>query len=174
MDAERFSDIFSRLHANLRRMALRIVGNEAEAADAVQDAFCSLWCRRQSVADDGKIEGMMTVSVRNRCLSEIRQRSKYPSGSLDEDFSGSGSGSASVEAASESPEDIFAEVEQLMESYLSERDRRILILRDQYGWDFEDIAMEMEMTASAVRMALSRARRGVLRAYKDRNGSHEN
>lgn len=178
MDVERFSDIFSRMQANLRRMALRIVGNEAEAADAVQEAFLNLWRRRQEVDDKENLEGLVAVSVRNRCVSEIRQRSKHPSGPIDEGRDGLTEPASLSEASGipsdssfQSAEEMYAQVEKLMEKYLSERDRRILILRDKYGWDFEEIAENVGMTQAAVRMALSRARKGVLLAYRQRNGS---
>ena len=49
---------------------------------------------------------------------------------------------------------------------LSERDRRILLLRDYSGWEMEDIAIEFGMTQANARVALSRARRAILNAYK--------
>ncbi|MDE6335165.1 MAG: sigma-70 region 4 domain-containing protein, partial [Muribaculaceae bacterium] len=55
---------------------------------------------------------------------------------------------------------------------LSERDREILLLRDHSGWEFEEIAERFDMTPAAVRMALSRARKGVLKAYRERTHRH--
>ena len=164
MDAERFTDIFSRLQSKLRLVARRIVGNDDEAADAVQDAFCTLWRRREEVSDNGSLEGMMSVSVRNRCLNEVRRRSLHPESQLEE---------GSVAASSnEDSESLFREVQTLMEQNLSERDREILLLRDHSGWEFEEIAERFDMTPAAVRMALSRARKGVLKAYRERTHRH--
>lgn len=161
MDSERFTDIFSRLQSGLRRLAFRIVGNEAEAEDAVQDAFCSLWRRRGDVADDNALAGMMTVSVRNRCVSELRHRGRYPVAELEDVMQ--------EQETEQNPDALFSEVQVIMENYLSERDRQILLLREHSGWEFEDIARKFDMTPAAVRMALSRARKGVLTAYRERS-----
>lgn len=163
MDAERFTDIFSRLQSRLRLVARRIVGSDDEAADAVQDVFCTLWKRREEVADNGSLEGMMAVSVRNRCLNEVRRRSLHPEAQLEE--------SSYASSSDADPESLFREVQTLMEQSLSERDREILLLRDHSGWEFDEIAERFDMTPAAVRMALSRARKGVLKAYRERAGN---
>lgn len=169
MDAERFTDIFSRLQANLRRLALRIVGDEDEASDAVQDVFCTLWRKKDDVADNGSIEGMMAVSLRNRCLSEIRTRTKYQTDRLD-DANGMKEEMSDIEESKEEEvTSLYNEVEAVMRRHLSERDREILIMRDKYEADFDEIAEKFDMTPAAVRMALSRARKNVLRAYRERN-----
>lgn len=160
MDSERFTDIFSRMQMKLRRVALRIVGNEVEAEDAVQDVFCSLWRRRADVADDNALEGMMTVSVRNRCVSEVRSRARHPMTELED--------MAAEQTSEKSTDELYKEVQSLMGTYLSERDRQILLLRDHSGWEFDEIARKFGMTPAAVRMALSRARKGVLEAYRER------
>ena len=167
MDAERFTDIFSRMQTKLRHIALRIVGNEEEASDAVQDAFVSLWRKRNDVADDSNIEGLVTVSVRNRCLDEVRDRSRHRIEQIDEAYAVATSDNVRGDT---SENEILSEVEALIQKYLSERDREILILRDKYGWDFEEVAEKFDMTPAAVRMALSRARKAVAMAYRERNG----
>ena len=167
MDAERFTDIFSRMQTKLRHIALRIVGNEEEASDAVQDAFVSLWRKRNDVSDDSNIEGLMTVSVRNRCLDAVSDRSRHRIEQIDEAAAVTSPYNDHVDT---SENEILSEVEALIQKYLSERDREILILRDKYGWDFEDVAEKFDMTPAAVRMALSRARKAVAMAYRERNG----
>lgn len=169
MDAERFTDIFSRLQSRLRFVARRIVGNDEEAADAVQDVFCTLWKRREEVADNGSLEGMMSVSVRNRCLNEVRRRVQHPESQLEEEgYTPSAHGYSDSLSSDSDADNLFCEVQTLMEQTLSERDREILLLRDHSGWEFEEIAEKFGMTPAAVRMALSRARKGVLNAYRAR------
>lgn len=163
MDAERFTDIFSRLQSRLRIVARRIVGSDDEAADAVQDVFCTLWRRREEVEDSLSLEGMVSVSLRNRCLNEVRRRSHHPETQLEE--------GSYVSSSDTDPESLFNEVQTLMEQILSERDRQILLLRDHSGWEFDEIAERFDMTPAAVRMALSRARKGVLKAYREKVGN---
>ncbi len=169
MDAERFTDIFSRLQSRLHFIAWRIVGNDEEAADAVQDAFCTLWKRREEVTDNGSLEGLMSVSVRNRCLNEVRRRVQHPESQLEEEgYDASNQGCSDSLSSDSDVDNLFREVRSIMEEALSERDREILLLRDHSGWEFDEIAEKFNMTPAAVRMALSRARKGVLQAYRAR------
>lgn len=170
MDADRFTDIFSRLYSRLRQLAVRIVGNEEVASDAVQDTFVRLWKKRDELSDDGKIDGLMAVSVRNRCLSELRSRGRHGFESLDDVGELRHSEISEMDESDEAAA-IYAEVEQVMRSYLSDRDREILLMREKDGCDFDEIARQFQMTPAAVRMALSRARKRVLAAYRRRHGN---
>lgn len=111
----------------------------------------------------------MAVSLRNRCLSEIRTRTKYQTDRLD-DANGMKEEMSDIEESKEEEvTSLYNEVEAVMRRHLSERDREILIMRDKYEADFDEIAEKFDMTPAAVRMALSRARKNVLRAYRERN-----
>ena len=49
MDNETLTSVFAGIRSRLMNMAGRMLGNEDDAADAVQDAFCRLWQRRESI-----------------------------------------------------------------------------------------------------------------------------
>ncbi len=67
--------------------------------------------------------------------------------------------------------ELYHRVDSLIKTVLSERDRRILLLRDYSGWEMADIAAELGLTEANVRVVLSRARRAVAKAYK--SASHD-
>lgn len=66
----------------------------------------------------------------------------------------------------DSADDLFGQVERLIETALSERDRKILYMRDRYGYDMESIARQTGLTEANVRVVLSRARRAVRECYR--------
>lgn len=162
MDAQHLSDLFAGLQARLRRSARQLLGNDDDAADALQDVFCALWSRRDSIADERMAEGMAVASVRNRCIDTLRQRSSRRTVGVDE------APAIAVEPSATDADELYSEVDAVIRRSLGERDRQILILREQSGWEIDEIAIKFNMTPAAVRMALSRARRTVLQAYKAR------
>jgi len=167
MESERFTGIFTRLQSRLQQAARRMLGSDDEAADALQDVFCVLWGRRGEIADERAAEGLAVVSVRNRCLDAIRRRRTHETVATSElpelsDIS-------DEREESDESDLVFRRVDSLIQTVLSERDRRILLLRDYSGWEIEDIAEEYGMTQANVRVALSRARRTVLKAYRNRH-----
>lgn len=139
-----------------------MLGSDDEAADALQDAFCALWGCHENIPDERAAEGMAVVSVRNKCLDALRRRSAHGSAGLNE------VADVAEDSHDENNDELFAGVDSLIKTMLSERDRRILMLRDYSSWEMEDIALEFGMTQANVRVALSRARRAVLNAYKSR------
>ena len=61
-------------------------------------------------------------------------------------------------------------VNAIIASELSSRDREILVMRDRNGYDFDEIAARFGMSESAVRVALSRARKSIRNIYRTRYG----
>ena len=147
---------FERIRGRMTRM-----GTADEYSDDLQDAFCRLWSRRDSIADAGQAEGMLTVTVRNIHIDNLRQRSRHPSVKMED-----AGPIPDTEAESDNAEELYNEIDRIMATHLSERDRMILHLRDRNGWEFEKIAGHLGLTESNVRMILSRARKTVREIYR--------
>lgn len=143
----------------LRSMAHAIVGNEADADDALQDAFCSLWSRREEL-EDCRADAMAVATVRSRSIDVLRRRAVRV-------------GSGQVEAADSDLRatdhadiaDTYAQVRSIMDSVLSPRDADILVLRDYQGYEIDEIAARYDLIPANVRVILSRSRRAVRDAY---------
>lgn len=165
MNDERFTSIFTRLASSLKLTAGRILGNDESADDALQDAFCRLWGLRGDFNRDGEVERMARVTVRNLCIDSYRRRSVHPHQSLDD--------TPESMAAAVEPTDTIAEtysqVTRLIEQALSERDRKVLFMRDRDGWEFDEIAQATGLSVDNVRVIVSRARRTVRQLYNCQN-----
>lgn len=138
-----------------------MLSSDQAADDALQDAFVRLWMRRDCIEGETQAEGAAVTAVRNICIDELRRRAARPQGELTDLL-------PEDPCSDDERQALLERVNALIDSELSNRDRRILILRDRNGYDFDEIAAEFGMTESAVRMALSRARKTIRNIYRKR------
>lgn len=161
MDEELFTSTFTRIRASLMNVARRVVGNEDDAADALQDAFFKLWKRRESIPNDSlSAEKLSMTSVKNACIDTLRRNQSHQEDTLDNNLNIS-----QEESSEEDKEALFNNVKSIIDKELSDVQRKILYLRDYEDYSYQDIAQMMKMSETNVRMTISRARRTVRECY---------
>ena len=140
--------VFTRLRRKFLNMAMAILPNEDDAADALQDAFCKLWPRRDTINDETKAEALTGVALRNICIDRMRKReiSTVPR---------------------------YNAVKAIIDNELTAQQKRIIELKEIEGVEIEEIAKQMQMTESAVRMNLSRARKKIRECYRKEAANEE-
>ena len=134
MKQEPLLSAFTRLRDNLLSMSRRILQDEDDASDAIQDL----------------------------CIDRARQKSRFTGYDPDQCDSCDDETAAESETVAER----FKAVRQLIDSALTENQRTILEMRDFRGLEIEEIAQELQMQPTAVRMNLSRARKTIREQYK--------
>ncbi len=78
-EASALDELFRRYYTDLCRVALRIVNNEQEAEEIIQELFVSIWEKRESQRDDlGSPEAYLRRAARNRSLNYLRDRKRIP------------------------------------------------------------------------------------------------
>ncbi len=160
---------FRRLRLRLRQMACAMLGDEEDADDALQDAFCRLWPRRGSIRNEDEAAALLTTTVRNIGIDTLRQRRRIPTGRYEENGMAPPWDDGDDQAERER---LFVSVERLIAEKLSPTAREILKRKDFLGESYETIAENMEMHPTAVRMQLSRARKTIRDCYRaERNKS---
>lgn len=160
MALDLLTSVFTRLRPRLHSTARRLLESDDDAADAVQEAFCRLWQRRDRLSGEREAEGVSVTTVRNICIDSLRQRQARPTDPIDENWDAPDDADASPP-----PRELVDEVNTLIAGSLSQRDREILLHRECDGWDFDEIAEHYGMTEASVRVAISRARRTVRQCY---------
>lgn len=148
--------LFHRLAPRLMGAGKRLLGNNEDASDAMQDTFVKLWSKGGDITD-----ALVITAMRNTCIDAIRRRreavaleeASIPDGGTED--------TASTE--------LYDEVNRLIDQTLSERDREIMLMRDRDGYELDAIAEHTGLTEPNIRVILSRARRTVRQAYRDRN-----
>lgn len=157
---------FQRLRLRLRRMAGAMLGSEEDADDALQDAFCRLWTRREPIGSEDEAAALLTATVRHIGIDRLRRRRQAVALRLDEADAESLSDEADEQARRDEQ---FRRVEALIACRLSPLAREILERRDFRGETLEAIAASLGMQPTAVRMQLSRARKTIRTCYREEN-----
>lgn len=131
--------------------------------DALQDAFCRLWVRRDVVSSQSEAEGFLTVTARNLTVDSHRRMQAHPETDIE-----NANRFESDDGEADSRKEQFLEIRSLIEQNLSQRDREILLHRDRDGWEFDEIASFYEISESNARMIVSRSRKTIRELYLKR------
>ena len=160
MSDKTLTTVFTRLRRKFLNMAMAILPNEDDAADALQDAFCKLWPRRDSINDEAKAEALTSVTVRNICIDRTRKRA-LPTVPLDEEHD-----TVDSETTYKEREEKYNTVKAIIDNELTGLQKIIIELKEIEGVEIVEIAKQLQMKESAVRMNLSRARNKIRECYR--------
>lgn len=165
-DGSAFAELYTCYYDRLHRFCVRRLHDDAEAHDVAQEAFAKAWRALPSFAGERRFYPWLTVIAGNLCTDVLRRRSRS---NLTGDFD-------AVEKLETRPslddsiEDrVVASVETGLArealSRLSERHRRVLVLREGSGWSYQRIASHEGVEISAIETLLWRARQALKREY---------
>ncbi|MBI5566450.1 MAG: sigma-70 family RNA polymerase sigma factor [Chloroflexi bacterium] len=155
-------------------LAYRIMGEEAAASDATQEAFISAYKNLKSFRG-GSFKSWLLRIVTNACYDDLRHRKRRPATSLDELTDGEdGEAEFDVPAPDDGPETIaqrheLAGLIQQGITTLPDDQRIVLVLSDVQGMSYEEIASMTNSNLGTVKSRLSRAR-AKLREYLQGRG----
>ena len=158
---EKFVEIYEQYRHFMWYLANQKLQDEHLAEDAVQDALCKMWERREQMGSEGEVAAMITTTVKNVSIDTLRRQSHTGTIDIDE----VAEPPSTAEAETNEAEERFRRIEALIESELSPTARHVLRRREYDGADFDTIAQELNLQPTAVRMHLSRARQKIMNAY---------
>lgn len=156
-----------RVHGGrLLAVARRLMRNEEDARDCVQDAFLSAFRSLDRFEAKSRLGTWLHRILVNACLMRLRARKRKPEESVDPqtpEFDQYGFRSGPSEMSPLSAEDLFEREEvreQLRKAIddLPENHRIVLLLRDIEELDTAETAEQLGMTQGAVKVRLHRAR----------------
>ncbi|RJL23890.1 sigma-70 family RNA polymerase sigma factor [Bailinhaonella thermotolerans] len=161
---EQLSRHFEGNRQRLTALACQILGNSADAEDAVQDAWVRLSRPGATdVAAIANLDGWMTTVVSRTCLNKLRARAARPESPTD----ATGPRLRLRPDQALGPEDQALLAEQVglalhivLES-LAPPERLAFVLHDSFGMPFSEIATVLGKSTEATRKLASRARRRV-------------
>ena len=160
MPRELLTDTFLNLRDRFRTRARRILGNDEDADDALQEAFFRLWSKDYPVRTRAEAEALLSTAVRNTSLDAVRRRrDKVPLDAADR---------LPADDRRDRAEQLTA-VQDLIQKELTDTQRYIIEKVEYGGLTQEQIAQDLGMQPAAVRMQLSRARKTIRELYKKRN-----
>lgn len=155
--ADYLTDAFIRLRQRLKQTSGRLLSDAGTAEDILQDSFVRLWRRQYPLKSEKEAEALLNKTVRNASLNERRRERTVP---LEIDYPDDRPDTTEKEKA-------YAEMGRKIQSELTATQQYILKEKEYGGRTLEDIAKELKMEPTAVRMQLSRARKTLRNALKD-------
>ena len=170
-DDDAFEELVRTYSPRLLGLARRIVGNDEDARDVIQDALLSAFRSIDRFQGDARLGTWLHRIVVNTALMKLRRRRRKPEESLEpllpafqsdghfvEKFSAWDQSERADAALSriETRQLIRGLIEQLPESF-----RTVLLLRDIEGLDTEETARLLDTTPNAVKIRLHRARQAL-------------
>jgi len=142
----------------LYRLAKRLLVSSEEAEDAVQEVFLKLWNGRERIQNYKNPEAFAVTMTKNYCLDRLKSKQAGNLKIVHSNYQNSENLEKRLEA-----NDGVALVFKIMET-LPEQQKMILQLRDVEQFEFAEIAKMLDSNETAIRVALSRARKTVREA----------
>lgn len=158
MDLKAFESQILPAKQKLYRFALRLLGNEDEAKDLVQEVFIKVWDKRTEMHEVQNTEAWCMRVTRNLAYDKLRQKQRRPSNPLENSFD--------LEIDTPDPykymelSDSIKRVGKLIEA-LPEKQRVAIHLRDVEGYSYNEISDIMGIDLNQVKTNLFRARNAV-------------
>lgn len=84
MEKDPLTSVFTSMRHRLIATARRILSDDDDVTDALQDAFCRLWQRRDSIRSADTAAGISIVTVRNIAIDTARRRHRQPTATIGE------------------------------------------------------------------------------------------
>ena len=159
----------------LMAVAHRILGNEADAADAVQDAFLALFRSLEGFRGNCRISTWLHRVVTNAALMQLRSRARKPECSVEDlvpVYFEDGHRIDPRPAWHESPDEglLREESRRMVQeniSRLPEDSRNVLLLRDIQQVGTAEAAEQLDVSEAAVKTRLHRARQALRKLLEE-------
>lgn len=138
------------------RLAKRLLVSKEEAEDATQEILLKLWNNQNKIEDYKNVEAFSMTMTKNLCLDRLKSKQAQNLKIVHSNYQDH---NVSLQKQVELNDSVHW-VSKIMEE-LPEQQKIILQLRDVEDYEFEEIAKVLDMNETAVRVALSRARKKI-------------
>jgi RNA polymerase sigma-70 factor (ECF subfamily) len=162
-DGPAFVALVDRFRQRVWRICFRLLGNEQDSNDAAQEVFVRLFFGRDKFAGRSKYSTWVHGVAVRTCLTIRRgrgRRQRHESVLADEGWESRQPGRAAAEQG------LTLDLMKMLE-ILDEEDRALLILKYAEGHDYEELAEIFQLSISACKMRISRAREKLQHRFQD-------
>jgi RNA polymerase sigma factor (sigma-70 family) len=138
------------------RLAKRLLVSTEEAEDATQEVLVKLWHKNEGLKGYGSVEAFAMTITKNYCLDQLKSKRATNLSIVHTNYTDR---EPSLQQKLED-NDSLNWVEKII-NQLPEQQRLIIQMRDIEQYEFEEIAKILDMNETAIRVALSRARKTI-------------
>lgn len=156
MNQNEFVNLITPFKDKIFRVSRRLLVSTEEAEDATQEVLVKLWNKKDSLSNYNSVEALAMTMTKNYCLDQLKSKR---AGNLKIVHNNYTDREAGLQQKIEDV-DSLTWVEKIIDQ-LPEQQKLIVQMRDIEQYEFEDIAKILEMNETAIRVALSRARKTI-------------
>jgi RNA polymerase sigma-70 factor (ECF subfamily) len=138
------------------RLAKRLLVSNEEAEDATQEILMKLWNNKKQIEAYKNVEAFSMTMTKNFCLDRLKSKQAQNLKIVHSNYQDNNTSLQKQLELNDSVDWVSKIIEQL-----PEQQKIILQLRDIEQYDFEEIAEMLDMNQTAIRVALSRARKTI-------------
>ena len=167
MTRAEFNDYVRQTTRKLYVISFRMLRNQEEAEDTVQEVFIKLWNMGKKLDNYNSIDALATTMTKNHCIDQIRKQKNYATEeySTGKNFVSTSPSPYEQMSDNETRNIINSLIDKLPDLY-----KQIVILREIEGLSYEEIAEKTNQNINTLRVTLSRARSLLRDKYKKHFG----
>jgi RNA polymerase sigma-70 factor, ECF subfamily len=154
-DPDAFSELVHRHRDRMWAVALRTLGDQEEAADALQEAFLSAYRAAGRFRGDAAVTTWLHRIVVNACLDRLRRRSIRPVVPMGDDATLDSVAPKNPDPTS--AHELSLDVSQALQRIPFEQ-RAALVLVDMMGYAVDDAAKVLEVPPGTIKSRCARGR----------------
>ncbi len=139
------------------RLAKRLLVSREEAEDATQEILLKLWNNKEKISEYKNVEAFSMTMTKNFCLDRLKSKQAQNLKIVHSNYQDNSHSSLQKQVEARDSVDW---VSSIIEN-LPEQQRIIVQLRDIEQYDFAEISKMLDMNETAIRVALSRARKTI-------------
>jgi RNA polymerase sigma factor (sigma-70 family) len=156
MNQVQFLELTSPFKDKLFRLAKRLLISTEEAEDATQEVLVKLWHKSESLNGFNSVEAFAMTITKNYCLDQLKSKRANTIKIVHDNYEANETRIDKKIEDNDSLDWVGKIINQL-----PEQQRLIIQMRDIEQYEFEEIAKIMQMNETAIRVALSRARKTI-------------
>ncbi len=156
MNQKEFLDTINPFKDKVFRLAKRLLVSREEAEDASQELFFKLWKNREKFEAYKNVEAFAMTMTKNYCLDRLKSKQAGNLKLVHSNYLEKGSGLEKEMEVKDSVSLVHDLIDQL-----PEQQRIIIQMRDVEQYEFEEIGKVLGLKPTAIRVALSRARKKI-------------
>ncbi|MDB0040944.1 RNA polymerase sigma factor [Algibacter sp.] len=138
------------------RLAKRLLVSREEAEDATQEVLLKLWNNKLKIAEYKNVEAFSMTMTKNYCFDKLKSKQAQNLKIVHSNYEEK---NTPLQKQVELNDSVSWVAKIIAE--LPEQQKMIIQLRDIEDYDFDEIAKMLDMNNTAVRVALSRARKTI-------------
>ncbi len=156
MNQKEFLEIVLPFKDKVYRLAKRLLVSNDEAEDATQELYFKLWKNKSKIESYDNVEAYAMMMTKNYCLDQLKSKRASNLTLVHSNYKDESSSLQNEIEYNDS-----ANIIKNMINDLPEKQKMIVQLRDIENYEYQEIGEIMNMEPTAIRVALSRARKSL-------------